>query len=369
MSQFYMPVRVFEENDVVVHHAADLAALGSKALIVTGRHSAEKNGSLRDVEAALDSVGRGYAVFNEIEENPSVATVMKARDFGLAEGADFVIGVGGGSPMDASKAIALMMKHSDRGESYLYTPDGPSDTLPLAAVPTTCGTGSEVTAASVLTRTELQTKGSIPHRIFPDIALIDGKYLRTASKSVLANTAFDALTHLYESWLNVKATPMSRMCVDAGLREWAKSLDVIRGLREADDTDRFNMMRASAMAGMSIAQTATTLPHGLSYSVTVRLGVPHGKATSYFTAGYLAEASEEDRDYLLHTAGFRDLEDFRAVNAAACGRIDAPEAELRTILEGAVDDLCANPKKMALAPFSPDREMLRRIAFYEISHT
>ena len=368
MSQFYMPVRIFEENDAVVHHAADLAALGSKALIVTGRHSAEKNGSLDDVRTALESTGRSFAIFNDIEENPSVKTVMRARDFGLQECADFVIGIGGGSPMDASKAIALMMKHRCKDEKYLYSPDGGSETLPLAAVPTTCGTGSEVTAVSVLTKTGERTKGSIPHKIFPSFALIDGKYLRSASKSVLGNTAFDALTHLYESYLNVKATPMSRMCVDAGLREWSKSLDVLRGLREPDDTDRFNMMRASTMAGMAIAQTATTLPHGLSYPVTIRLSIPHGKATSYFTAGYLTEASAKDRDYLLHMAGFKDLDDFRAVNAFACGGIDAPSEDLERVLLEAVDELSSNPQKMALAPFSPDREMLRRIAFYEITH-
>ena len=95
MSMFYMPVKVYEEKDAVINHAADLAKFGRKALIVTGRRSAFANGSYDDIKAALDSAGVEHVVFNEVEENPSVNTIMKARDFGIANGVDFVIGVGG----------------------------------------------------------------------------------------------------------------------------------------------------------------------------------------------------------------------------------------------------------------------------------
>ena len=367
MAMFYMPVKVYEESEAVKNHAADIAKFGKKALIVTGRRSAFANGSYDDIAAALKSEGVEHVVFNEVEENPSVNTIMKARDFGVANGVDFVIGVGGGSPLDASKAIALMIKKSDKDASYLYKPDGDSSTLPIVAIPTTCGTGSEVTPVSVLTDTDKMVKKSIPHKIFADLALLDGKYLKSAPKHVLSNTIFDALTHLYESYLNSKATDYSRMCVDAGLKMWARSLPIMRGEREAEDSDLLNMMRASMMAGMAIAHTATTLPHGLSYSVTTKLHVPHGKATAYFTAGYLAEAPEADRDYLLSTAGFTSLQDFEDVYHACCGRIDASEEQLAEVLEGAIEELSGNPAKMALAPFAVDREMLSRIAYYEMN--
>ena len=367
MAMFYMPVKVCEESEAVKNHAADLAKFGKKALIVTGRRSAFANGSYDDIAAALAGVGVEHVVFNEVEENPSVKTIMKARDFGIAEGVDFVIGVGGGSPLDASKAIALMIKKADKDASYLYRPDGDSSTLPIVAIPTTCGTGSEVTAVSVLTDTEKMVKKSIPHKIFANLALLDGKYLKSAPKHVLGNTIFDALTHLYESYLNSKATDYSRMCVDAGLKMWARSLPILRGEREAEDSDLLNMMRASMMAGMAIAHTATTLPHGLSYAVTTKLHVPHGKATAYFTAGYLAEAPEEDREYLLSTAGFASLQDFDDVYHACCGRIEVSEDQLAEVLDGAIEELSGNPAKMALAPFVVDREMLKRIAYYEMN--
>ena len=368
MATFYMPTKVFDEENAVKNHAGDLKAFGKKALIVSGRHSAMANGSYEDICQALDQAGIGHVLFNEIEENPSVETIMKARDFGIAEQVDFVIGVGGGSPMDASKAIALMIDKKDKGAEYLYDPDGDSKTLPVVAVPTTCGTGSEVTGVAVLTIKEKQTKKSMNHKVFPDLALIDGKYLKTASRQVVNNTAFDALAHMYESYLNTTASDYSRMCVDAGLKMWKKSIDVIRGSKEPDDTDRRNMMCASMMAGMAIAHTATTLPHGLSYSVTTKLQVPHGKAVCYFMAGYLAEAKAEDRDYLLTTAGFESLEDFSGLYREACGPIDSGEEELKAVLEGAVEELAGNPKKLALTPFDTDKEVLTRIAFYESCH-
>ena len=158
MSIFYMPVKVYEETNVIQNHAKEIAAFGKKALIVTGRRSAFANGSYADLTKALEQEGVSFAVYSEVEENPSVHTIMKARDFGVSEKVDFVIGIGGGSPLDASKAIALMIKKADKGADYLYKPDGDSKALPIVAIPTTCGTGSEVTPVSVLTDTEKQVK-------------------------------------------------------------------------------------------------------------------------------------------------------------------------------------------------------------------
>ena len=368
MSMFYMPVKVFEEDNAVINHAHEIASFGRKALLVTGARSAKACGAYDDVCRALESENTGFVLFDRVEENPSIETVMEARDFGLREGADFVIGIGGGSPLDAAKAIALMMCKADKDISYLYGPDGDSSSLPVVAVPTTCGTGSEVTAVSVLTNTPKQIKKSIPHKLFAQLALIDGKYLKAAPKNVLANTAFDALTHLIECYLNTKSTPYSRMCVDAGLKTWAESLCVLKGEKEANDMDRMNMMRASMFAGMSIAHTGTSLPHGLSYALTTHLGVRHGKATAYFTAGYLAEADEADRDYLLRTAGFASLEDFRQVFHSACGPLDIPENELRRVLDLSVEETAANPAKLSAVPFAAGPDTVRRIAYYELEH-
>ena len=226
---FYMPAKVYSEANCVMNHSSELAALGTRALIVTGKNSARRCGAFGDVTAALEKHGVTWVEFAEVEENPSVETIMRARKVGCKVEADFVIGIGGGSPMDAAKAVALMMKHSGSDWPYLYDKSAETSTLPIALIPTTAGTGSEVTAVSVLTRHDKKVKGSIPHKIFAQLALIDGKYVSSAPAGVLANTTMDALCHLYESYIHSKATDYSRMCAEQGIRVWARSKDVILG--------------------------------------------------------------------------------------------------------------------------------------------
>ena len=354
---FEMPTTVYEEENCVLNHKSDLAALGTRAFIVTGKRSAELCGALDDVKSALESENISYAVFNEIEENPSVETIMKAKGRGLEEGCDFVIGIGGGSPLDAAKAIALMMKHENEGEEYLYT-KGNSDSLPIAAIPTTCGTGSEATPYSILTLHKKRTKASISHRIFPRFALVDGKYLAAAPAHIVNNTAMDALGHLFESYINTNATDYSKMLVTAGLGIFQRSREVLEGIREASYADFKNLMNASTIAGMAISHTSTSIPHGLSYSLTYELGVPHGKAVGYFLAGYLKGADSEDRNYVLKGAGFSSIDDFEEFYVKSCG-ILTPE---RSVIENGIEKLLPNRAKLKNCPYEVTEDVLKKIA-------
>ena len=172
--KYYMPVRVFDEKDCVIKHADEIGALGKKALIVTGKNSAFSNGSFDDVICALKKSDTEYLSFSEVEENPSTDTVLSAAERFSGEKIDFVIGVGGGSPMDAAKAIALLLKHPEADQEYLYDAKKDPSALPVVCVPTTCGTGSEVTGVSVLTRHDRKTKISMVHKVFPKYAFLDG---------------------------------------------------------------------------------------------------------------------------------------------------------------------------------------------------
>jgi len=122
----------YVEYNAVKAHAEEIAALGKSALIVTGRNSARACGALDDVVNVLDGAGIRYIVFDRVEENPSIETVMAARYEGVAAGAEFVIGIGGGSPMDAAKAIAVMIKNADAGWELLY------ETAQAGGVPVVC---------------------------------------------------------------------------------------------------------------------------------------------------------------------------------------------------------------------------------------
>lgn len=355
--KYYMPVKIYDEYGAVEKHAGELASFGKKALIVTGRTSAVKCGALADVTEALQQNGTEWCVFPEVEENPSVETVMKAREYGLAENADFVIGIGGGSPMDAAKAIALMMKHRDCGADRLYDASLSSEALPVIAVPTTCGTGSEVTGVSVLTRHDKLTKGSIPQRIFPEIALVDGKYLAAAPETVITATALDALAHMLESALMKAGNDFSRMAVEKGLQVWSRSKPVLEGKREASPADYENLLRASTFAGIAIAQTGTSIPHALSYPVTYDIGLAHGRAVGYFLPGFLREAPEKDRLQLLSLAGFEDLGDFSAFVRGILREVNVP----LSTLERGFEMVRSNPSRMKGCIFDLDENGLKRI--------
>ena len=359
MMNYYMPVKVVVEKDAVRNGASAIAGCGTKALIVTGRRSAFENGAYDDVKSVLDEAGIPSVLFNEVEENPSTETVMKIRDLGLAENADFVIGIGGGSPLDAAKAAALMMAHPSWGIEKLYQGDEDGSYIPIVAVPTTCGTGSEVTAVSVLTNHAKKTKGSIPYKIWPSFALIDGKYLASASLKVIRNTSVDALCHLLESAFSKKGTELSKMPVKAGLLKWAETKDILTGSKEAGPEDFEKLMISSSFAGMAIAQTGTSLPHALGYIPTYDTGLPHGAACGYFLPAFVREAPAELKAEYLPLAGFRDVSELGEFLGIVLGDITIPEEVLVRTFEAVRNA----PAKMHSPSFDVDEAMLHRVTF------
>lgn len=356
--KFYMPTMIFQERDAVRKHSEQLARMGKKAFIVTGRSSSKKNGALQDVTDSLEEYHTAYVVYDRIEENPTVESIMEAAEVGSKEGADFVIGIGGGSPLDAAKAIALMIQNRDSAKEVLYQSVSLRH-LPVVAVPTTCGTGSEVTPYAILTREDLQTKQSISHMIYPELALVDGKYLEYAPLSVLTNTAVDALGHMLESCFHSNATDYSRMLCQYAMEVWGMAADVLFGMEAAEDSyDR--LMFASSLAGMAIAQTGTSIPHGLSYYLTYHKEIPHGKAVGLFLPGYLAILPEEYEMQVtmaLHALGFGSLEQFTGLIKELLGTVELPEAEWNQMIE----EVAQNQKKLLAAPFEVTKEDLQKM--------
>ena len=354
--QLFMPTKVYSEENCVLNHAKELAALGTKAMIVTGRNSAKRTGALRDVTEALEKHGVPYIVFDQVEENPSVETVMEARKIALDEGIDFFIGIGGGSPMDASKAISLMTGNPRDDEQILYT-SAPKIYLPVACIPTTCGTGSEVTPYAILTRHAHRTKKSISHRIYPTIALLDAKYLMTMPERGLVDTCVDALAHLLESYLNTNTNDLNRIYSREGLTVWARFKDrLAQGAVEPSDLT--DMLHASMIAGMSITHTGTSLPHGLSYPVTYELGVPHGRAVGMFLGGFVdSYPDRKQATDAVRYLGFQDTASFRCYLKELLGDVPVP---VELVLESA-GKLMEDPGKLKNYPFPVDADAMTKM--------
>ena len=361
-----MPTKVFFERGCVRKHAEELKALGTYAMIVTGKHSSRVNGSLSDVEQALKANGQNYYIFDEIEENPSVETVAKAARIAAEQGVDFFVAVGGGSPMDASKAISLLtanLEQINRAQEWLYTAVS-SESYPIAAVPTTSGTGSEVTPYAILTLHNRHTKQSIAHKLFAQVAFLDAGYLKTSSYANMVSTCVDALAHLIESYLNTNSNVMNRMYSAEGLRVWGHVKEQLLPenakrdgrLKLADETfDTF--MRASVIAGMAITHTGTSIPHGLSYPVTYEMGVPHGKAVGFFLPGFLkAYENRDDVDTVMRLLGFSGVDNFCDYLKQLIG---TPQIT-KELWEKDMEMILANPAKLKNYPYTMNKEILSR---------
>lgn len=317
MLPYYLPVKAYFGSGVVTQMKDQLAHFGTKALLVTGKRSALASGAQADVLAALEEMGIEAVVFSAIEENPSVETVKAAAAFGLAEGADFVIGIGGGSPLDASKAIAMVMRQPKLLKGSLFGLK-PMKALPVIAIPTTSGTGSEVTPYAILTDHSDQTKKNLGQRIYPKMALLDPAYTYSLSEQVTLHTAIDAFTHLAEGFLNTNATVFSDALAKEGLSAFAKLLPKLQA-KTFDADFRKDMMEVSMLAGMVIAQTGTSLPHGMGYALTYHHGVPHGLANGLLMSAYLESfQSVEKVNRLVQVMALESLSDLTAVLRQLC---------------------------------------------------
>lgn len=360
---FYIPTKIHVQKNCVSTYKTELASFGTKALIVTGANSSKQNGSLKDVTEALSSQGVLYVIFDSIEQNPSLENVTKAAQIGKDENVDYVIGIGGGSPMDAAKAIAVLIANPGKQAKDLYDPT-PLKALPVVEVPTTAGTGSEATPYAILTIHDEQTKRSMAQKVFPELALVDPGYLNFSNKDLLVNTAIDALAHLIESYLNTNADPFNRMLSEYGLDLWGSIKEILLIEEDPTEEEAETLALASTIAGMAISHTGTSLPHGMSYYLTYEKGIPHGNAVGIFLPAFID--LYEDRSQVktvLRLLEFRNEKSFFKFIDSLFDVIEIEQDEL----DRYVDGMLSNEKKLANYPFTMTRETMELLFVNSVS--
>ena len=318
-NKYYMPTRVIMGADCIIKNSELFIPLGKRALIVTGAQSAKRNGSEKDVKTALESVGIQYLVFDKVMSNPTISCVYEGASYAKENGVDFIIAIGGGSPMDAGKAIALLATQ-DIEEGSLFSGNYENKVLPMAFVPTTAGTGSEVTQYSILTNDKAQTKTSIASDLlFPTVTFLDAKYTEYLGVITTINTAIDALSHAVEGMLSVRASNVSDALAVASIRMVMNCVpDMLQAL-ELGSKGVFNLkqreqlLQASLMAGMVIAQTGTTAVHAMGYSLTYFKNIDHGRANGLLLGEYLKFVEKVQADLaerILSAMNFSEAEQF-----------------------------------------------------------
>lgn len=309
---FAVPTKIHFGKECVKAYADEIKQYGKKALIVTGKHSAKACGALDDVVLTLTQNNIEYHIFNEVENNPSVETVEKAADIARQRSVDMIIAIGGGSAIDAAKAIAVLAANSQMSVLDLFKNEF-EKVLPIIAIPTTAGTGSEVTPYSVLLRKDIQTKVSFgTFDTYPAVALLDSKYTKTLGKETTIHTAVDAFTHALEGYLANRSTVMSDVLALEAIRTFGKSVRKLINFN-LNDEDRSNLLYVSLLGGIVIAQAGVTIAHGMGYCYTFFKDIPHGKANGLLMRDYLKfnyPAAKEKIDTVMRELGCGSIDEF-----------------------------------------------------------
>ncbi len=281
----YMPVDVVSGKDCVENNAEKLLQFGKKCLIVTGGNSAEKCGALKDAIAALEKCGIEYSIFNEITQNPYTADCHRAGECARKLGADFIFGIGGGSPLDASKAVAIYSANPNMKAEEIYTRKNINKPLPLVLLGTTAGTGSEVTGVAVLTDSTCDKKKSISgHDCYSALSFCDYTYTLTVPYDFTVSTMLDAFAHATESYFSAVANEISDLYAEKAFKMLKTGFQYFLNNKTLPhESLREELYNASLFAGLCLNITGTCFPHTMGYLMTEDWGIPHGKACAAFT--------------------------------------------------------------------------------------
>lgn len=304
--EFYMPTRIISGTNCLNEKSRYLKNLGKRALIVTGENSSKFNGSLDDAIEALEKENIRYKIFDHIDDNPTVDLIQKAFDENEREQIEFILAIGKGAAIDASKAIGVLFRNRVITAMEAFNMKN-LKSIPIAAVPTSAGSGSEATPFSIIADPVLRTKKDLGQESFPKVAFLDPRYILNTSFDEMMLNAFDAFSHLVEGYLNKNASLFSDMLAERGFKIFSELWEPISS-KELTQENRENLMLASTLGGMVISQTGTNLPHALGYILTYEKGMPHGYATAAIYKGYL-ENYKDDRklDRMLSLLGFKSV--------------------------------------------------------------
>ena len=320
--EFYLPTKL-------LYGAGCLSALGGcalpgrKALLVTSAgQSAKRHGYLGRVEEQLTQAGVRAVLYDQITPNPTKAAVMAGAALCRKEGCDFVLGLGGGSSIDAAKAISVMARNP--GDYWDYVSGGtgkgkavPNAPLPVVAVTTTAGTGTEADPWTVTTNEETQEKiGFGYEKTFPVLSVVDPELMVSVPPRLTAYQGFDALFHSTEGYLNRTASPISDLMALEAIRLIGKSLP--RAVRDGADLEaRGDVALANTLSGMVETLSGCISEHSIAHAMSAyHPKLPHGAALIAISKAYYQK--------LIRLGAFRER---MAAMARALGKSDAERPE------------------------------------------
>lgn len=354
----YVATPVYFGENVVRDNKQLFATYGKRAFIVTDEFlDGCRNYALEGVTAVLDELGIPYAVNDKTEDNPPVescvAIAAEARKFKP----DFIIGIGGGSALDTAKVVDYLLTQSEDVDVYdvlfsgapFYEHVYQELQLPLVGIPTTAGTGSEVTGGAVLTRCDMDNKDTARHKLYCTVAFLDARYIRESPKFLIHTGAMDALAHGVETYINVKSNPLNRAIAAVGMQMFAEYKDNM--LNDClTDEDYEKMLLTSNVMGQAFMQAGTCLPHGLGYPLSHHKGVNHGLSCSMTLGEWLRGFKDQSIvEPVVKLCGFSSTDEMADYINEILSR-DVDISVTGEEIDAWAEQFCANPDRLSRNP-------------------
>ena len=290
-------------------------------------------GIIDKIKSGLDQGGIDYIVYDELIPDPTIEVVDEAAEVLRKSGADVVLAVGGGSPIDTAKAMWMLQTHEGSVREYLFggSKQVTKEIMPLVCIPTTAGTGSEMTAASVITNNQEKTKVSVTHEnLIPKMAFIDPDLQMGMPPFITATTGMDALTHAIESYVSLNAEPISDAMGIAAIKMISDNirLAVANGNNKEART---NMAIASTIAGVAFMNGGLGVVHGIAQTIGAVAHVAHGVANSLLLP-YCME-----RNVVGNLEKFKNIAVAMGENVDGLSERDAAQAAIKAVFQLAED--------------------------------
>jgi alcohol dehydrogenase class IV len=246
-----------------------------KVLIITDTGVIQA-GLLQGIEKSLQTAGLPFVIFDGVEPDPRIEVVEKSVEKAKKEGIDLIIGFGGGSSLDIAKVTSIMITNPGKIDSFFGIDLVPNPGVPVILIPTTAGTGSEVTPIAILSDTkEKLKKGIVSPTLFPEVAIVDPKLTIGLPPSVTAFTGMDALTHAIESFYSINATDLSDLLAFRAMELLSKNIRMAFAHGE-NLVARSNVMEGSLMAGIAFANAGVGAVHAFAYPLGGEFHLAHG---------------------------------------------------------------------------------------------
>jgi len=288
---FYTPTKIYFERNGIEKYIPLVKQYGRKVLIVSGKNFIYKTGLIEKIEKIFKKENINYSIFAKVNPEPDIENVEEGIKFCKEEKCDVILAIGGGSAMDVGKCIAVMARNKGSLRDYFGEVEYENEPLPIIAIPTTCGTGSEVTRYAVIIDKNEKTKKTVSsEKIMPKLAILDPDVLDYLPSNLIAATGIDAFSHAVESYLAINSDFISRFFSIESLKL------LIENLKKAFDGDKKSKEKvflASTFAGYAINKTGTIIVHGIGYSLTIKYKTHHGTSNGLFLP-YVLEFLKEN---------------------------------------------------------------------------